>query len=107
MTPTLRNVATRRVFFHNGAIRSLRDAIEFYATRDSSPARWYPREANGGLRVFDDLPPERRSAIDREAPFGRKPGDPPALSEREIDDIVAFLQTLTDGYRAEALTPAR
>jgi cytochrome c peroxidase len=32
-------------------------------------------------------------------PFGRKPGDAPALTDQEIDDVVAFLQTLTDGFR--------
>jgi cytochrome c peroxidase len=100
MTPTLRNVGTRGVFFHNGAITSLRTAVEFYATRDSSPERWYSRDDSGRLLVFDDLPPDRRSAIDRERPFGQRPGDPPALSPADIGDIVAFLGTLTDGYRA-------
>ena len=33
-----------------------------------------------------------------EPPFGGQPGDAPALSPPEIDDIVAFLNTLTDGY---------
>jgi cytochrome c peroxidase len=28
-------------------------------------------------------------------------GDPPALNETEIADIIAFLNTLTDGYQAE------
>jgi len=31
-----------------------------------------------------------------EAPFGRHPGDPPALSDAEIRALVAFLGTLTD-----------
>ncbi|MFM0203998.1 hypothetical protein PQR53_29565 [Paraburkholderia fungorum] len=31
----------------------------------------------------------------------RKPGDKPALDEAEIKDVVAFLNTLTDGYKAE------
>jgi cytochrome c peroxidase len=31
-------------------------------------------------------------------PFGGRPGDPPALTPGEIDDIVAFIGTLTDGY---------
>jgi len=33
-TPTLRNVATRRVFFHNGVIHSLEQSIRFYNTRE-------------------------------------------------------------------------
>jgi cytochrome c peroxidase len=36
--------------------------------------------------------------VNTDAPFGGKPGDRPALSPSEIDDIVAFLRTLTDGY---------
>jgi cytochrome c peroxidase len=38
-TPTLRNVALRTSFFHNGSVRTLRDAVAFYATRDTDPAR--------------------------------------------------------------------
>ncbi|MGO8212825.1 cytochrome-c peroxidase, partial [Rhizobium ruizarguesonis] len=42
-TPTLRNVALKQSFFHNGYFHSLRDVVSFYATRDSDPGRWYPR----------------------------------------------------------------
>ena len=38
------------------------------------------------------------SIFNTDPPFGRKPGDPPALTDAEIDDVVAFLGTLTDGY---------
>ena len=34
-TPSLRNVALRKTFFHNGAIHSLEDAVRFYAQRDT------------------------------------------------------------------------
>jgi cytochrome c peroxidase len=97
-TPTLRNVATRQTFFHNGAAATLRRAVEFYAERDVQPERWYPRGHDGRVRAFDDLPPRYWSNLDREAPFGGKPGEPPALTPQEIDDLVAFLGTLTDGY---------
>jgi len=33
-----------------------------------------------------------------EPPFGGRPGDPPRLSASEIEDVIAFLHTLTDGY---------
>lgn len=101
-TPSLRNVALRQTFFHNGVIRSLRDAVAFYATRDTDPGRWYPRNADGTVQKFDDLPRRYRANINNEPPFGRKAGDKPALTDREIDDIVAFLKTLTDGYKPEA-----
>ena len=42
---------------------------------------------------------EYRANVETDPPFGGHPGDPPALSDAEIDDIVAFLHTLTDGYR--------
>lgn len=99
-TPTLRNVALRQTFFHNGLVHSLRQAIAFYAERDSDPGKWYPRGADGGVRKFDDLPQQYQANINKEPPFGGRAGDPPALSAAEIDDIAAFLTTLTDGYVA-------
>jgi cytochrome c peroxidase len=87
-TPTLRNVATRRTFFHNGVVHSLRDAVRFYAERDTEPERWYG----------NDLPRAYEANLDREAPFDRHRGEPPALQAADVDDIVAFLNTLTDGY---------
>jgi cytochrome c peroxidase len=99
MTPSLRNTATRQTFFHNGAFHSLREVIAFYAQRDSSPDKWYPRDADGRVRKFDDLPARYHGNVDTEPPFGRHPGEPPALTDQDIDDLVAFLQTLTDGFR--------
>jgi cytochrome c peroxidase len=100
-TPSLRNVALRQTFFHNGAMHSLRAAIAFYVERDTNPGKWYPRDAAGRVQKFDDLPPPYRGNVNREPPFGGKPGDPPVLSAAEIDDLVAFLNTLTDGYRPD------
>ena len=90
-TPTLRNVALKQRFFHNGAIRTLEDAVRFYAQRDTDPARWYGRG-----RRFDDLPARYHANVNTEPPFGGAPGGMPALSEAEIADVVAFLKTLTD-----------
>jgi cytochrome c peroxidase len=98
-TPSLRNVALRNVFFHNGAVDNLKDAVRFYAERDSNPEKWYPRGKTGKVDKFDDLPTRYRQNVNMEAPFGRKRGEGPALSAAEIDDVVAFLRTLTDGYR--------
>lgn len=100
ITPTLRNVATRRTFFHNGIFHDLTEAVAFYASRDTDPARWYPRDASGAVETFDDLPAAYRANVDREPPFDRHRGDKPALSDAEIADLVAFLKTLTDGYTA-------
>ena len=101
-TPSLRNVALRRSFFHNGALRSLDQVVDFYAERDLVPERWYPRAADGLLRKFDDLPRQYAGNVNTEPPFDRQPGDRPALSRSERADIVAFLRTLTDGFQGGA-----
>ena len=108
--PTLRNVATRHVFFHNGYFHDLKTAIEFYVQRDTNPARWYPFDADGRVRKFDDIPALlARNVNTTEAPYNRRPGQAPALSDAEIDDVVAFLKTLTDGYDpiTDSADPAR
>lgn len=94
-TPTLRNVARRSVFFHNGAVKSLEQAVRFYGERDTKPARWYP-VYGGHVEKFDDLPRSLRGNVSREAPFGSAKT---TLTEADIRDIVAFLRTLDDGYR--------
>lgn len=96
-TPTLRNVATRHVFFHNGIYHDLKAVLRFYARRETAPEIIYPRRADGSPARYDDLPGSARGNVDRvDAPFDRKPGGKPALSEAEMDDIIVFLKTLTD-----------
>lgn len=101
-TPGLRNVAQRKTFFHNGAFHSLEDVLRFYVERDSRPGKWYPRKADGSIDKFDDLPARYRENVNMEPPFGGAPGSKPALSEAEIRDVIAFLKTLSDGYRIPA-----
>lgn len=95
-TPSLRNVARRKTFFHNGAVHSLRDAVAFYVERDTNPGKWYPRDPDGKVRKYDDVPAQYHRNINSEPPFGRRNADQPALSASEIDDIVALLKTLSD-----------
>jgi len=103
--PTLRNVATRKVFFHNGRLTTLRDALRFYVMRDTNPELFYPIDADGSVRKFDDLPAELAgNANTVEVPYDRRPGEAPRLSEAELDDLEAFLGTLTDGYGGAAAT---
>jgi cytochrome c peroxidase len=97
--PTLRNVALRQSFYHNGVFHSLEDAVAFYATRDTNPERWYPKGPDGTVQKFNDLPAEYQENINDEPPFDRDAGDAPAMSPDDVADIVAFLRTLTDGYR--------
>lgn len=96
--PSLRNVATRKVFFHNGRFGDLTTAVTFLIERDTNPGLWYPT-VNGSVQQFDDLPAANRGNVDTvDMPFTRKPGMTPALSPAEISDLVQFLNTLTDGY---------
>jgi cytochrome c peroxidase len=83
-TPSLRNVARRRRYFHNGSVASLRDAARFYATRDSNPGLWNT-----------DLPARYRVNLDVGAPFAEKNR---RLSDEDVGDLVAFLKTLSDDH---------
>ncbi|OXH82219.1 cytochrome-c peroxidase, partial [Burkholderia multivorans] len=88
-------------FFHNGVYHSLEDVMHFYAERDIHPEKFYP-VVHGRVQRYDDLPKRYWTNINREPPFDRKPGDRPALDEAEIKDVIAFLNTLTDGYQPTA-----
>ena len=99
--PSLRNVALRHAFFHNGIFHSLDQVIAFYAGRDTHPGKWYPAARDGRVDPFDDLPPAYRKNINRDPPFDREPGAAPALDRGEIGDIIAFMKTLTDADLAQ------
>nr|WP_063978129.1 cytochrome c peroxidase [Massilia sp. JS1662] len=91
-TPSLRNVAARERYMHNGVFSDLRDAVAFYATRSIEPERWYK---NG--RPFDDVAPRHIGNVNvATMPYNRRKGMKPALDDADIDAIVAFLRTLTD-----------
>lgn len=99
-TPTLRNITITAPYMHNGLFDTLRDAVAFYATRDTDPARWFP-----GGKKFNDLPVRYHANVDVDTPpYQRQSNQRPQLSDAEVDDIVAFLYTLTDGYKND---PAR
>jgi cytochrome c peroxidase len=121
-TPTLRNVATRRAFFHNGVIHSLEQAVRFYNTRDTRPELWYPtvggrpkavpdpdfpryglvttQYVGGTVQKLDDLPAAHRKNLDTQLPLdGRARGSKPPMTERQVIDLICFLRTLTDEYQ--------
>jgi cytochrome c peroxidase len=99
LTPTLRNVATRHAFFHNGVYHSLARVLDFYDFRDTRPQEVYPT-VDGHVETFDDLPPRYRANVDHvDAPLNRRRGQAPAMSRRDMRDIISFLRTLDDGWR--------
>ncbi|HEY0181627.1 MAG TPA: cytochrome c peroxidase [Rhodopila sp.] len=137
--PTLRNVATRGAFFHNGVMHSLTQVVHFYNTRDTNPEYWYPATGGSGaptanpsyalfpqsvpgatVQKFNDLPVAYQGNIDEEIPLGtgdggdntlgsgtapRLPGSTPIMSEQDVQDVVCFLNILSDGYKPPATQP--
>ena len=90
--PTLRNVARTAPYMHNGYFRTLRGVVAFYNDRDVRPAcKGEATEAEAEKRGCWPRAEVRRNVNTEE--MGQL-----GLSEQEVDDIVAFLQTLTDGH---------
>jgi cytochrome c peroxidase len=99
-TPSLRNVAVRERFMHNGSFSKLRDVVAFYNTRGITPSRWY----SGGEK-FDDVPAKYREYVNvMSLPYNRAEGEKPPMDDEDIDAIVAFLETLTDEPYRSALS---
>jgi hypothetical protein len=73
---TLRNIAITPPYMHNGVFSTLHEVVDFYNTRDLGG--WPPPEVPENVNQ-DEL-----------GNLG--------LTEAEVDTIVAFLETLTDGY---------
>ena len=88
--PSLRNVALTGPYFHNGAVDKLEDAVRIMASAqlgakadaesESSPNSLY---WSGKERVLNQVEPRR-------------------ISNRDVDDIVAFLRALTSDRLAAA-----
>ena len=56
----------------------------------------------GQVQKFNDLPAEYVANVNvTEVPYNRGlgDGDTPALSTAEIAEVIAFLETLTDGFQ--------
>jgi cytochrome c peroxidase len=121
-SPTLRNLATKKVFFHNGVMHSLEQVIRFYNTRDTMPELWYPtvggkakkkpdrnfptyglittQYIGGHVEKYNDLPPEYAQNIDTQMPLdGRKAGSKPPMTEQNLKDLICFLNILNDDYQ--------
>jgi cytochrome c peroxidase len=70
-TPTLRNIAVTAPYMHDGSLKTLRDVVEHYknggVTKEGDPVNDF---LSGGIR-------------------------PLKLTEQQIDDLVAFMESLT------------
>jgi cytochrome c peroxidase len=76
--PTLRNVAISAPYFHNGYFNTLEEVVRFYSDRDS-------------VGLFPA--PEVNQNVNKDE-LGKL-----NLKPQEVNDLVAFLKTLTDGYK--------
>ena len=82
--PSLRNCAVSAPYTHNGYHQTLHEVVVFNNTRDLSEANWPEAEVPETVH---------RHPMAMPGTLGRL-----GLNDQEIDDIVAFLNTLTDGY---------
>jgi cytochrome c peroxidase len=83
--PTLRNVAVTAPYMHNGVFKTLFQVLAFYNTRDV--AQWPA--------------PEVGQNVNREELGNLR------LTNQELEDVVAFLHTLTDGWKEPAFPPQK
>ena len=75
----------------------MKEALHFYFRRDTDPQLWYPVSSAGAVIKFDDLPPALRANVDViDEPLTRKEGEAPVWTDAEIDNVIAFLETLND-----------
>lgn len=95
--PSLRNVAVTAPYMHNGVFTDLHEVVSFYATRSTTPQLWYPTDTHYWIQQYDDLPVRLRVMVSEdEVPYDRTRGEAPRLDGQDVDDLVAFLETLTD-----------
>lgn len=103
LTPTLRNSSKRPVYFHNAVYTTLQQVMDFYNLRNTNPEKVYPHDASGKVLKYNDIPPQYQANMDvLDAPFDRKLGDKPAMTDDEIRDIIAFVKTLDDGFNPDS-----
>ncbi|MBI2843274.1 MAG: c-type cytochrome [Armatimonadetes bacterium] len=76
--PTLRNIALTAPYFHNGFFKDMKTVVHFFNTRDVPEEGWPPPEVPVNVsRAVGNL----------------------GLTDEEEDAVVAFLMTLTDGFK--------
>ncbi|MFP7571851.1 cytochrome-c peroxidase [Marivita sp. S2033] len=96
-TPGLRNVALTAPYGHNGAYDNLLDMVRHMADPLGARARWTRDKARlpdvPWLSEIDFIIQSDRLEMERQASF--VDAEPVPLTDIEIDDIVAFLHSLT------------
>jgi cytochrome c peroxidase len=94
--PTLRNVDMRptpsftKAYMHNGYFKSLKEVVHFYNTRDVLPKC---KTGDSGEKLTCWPESEDSTNLNKRQLGNLK------LTDQEEDALVAFLKTLTDGYK--------
>ena len=86
--PSLRNVAITPPYNHNGVFVNLKEVVDFYNSRDVVGAVGF----NNNPEIAENVNTEELGDL--------------KLSDQEVLDIVAFMETLTDGYTPEKIADA-
>ncbi len=76
--PTLRNIAKTGPYMHNGIFTGLEEVVDFYNTRDV-------KDSWGKPEVSENVNDEELGDL--------------KLSKKEVKALVAFMETLSDGYK--------
>jgi len=83
----------QKEFFHNGYIKSLKQLVHFYNTRDVYPFDVESGNCPAGTTEKVNCWPSPEVTANEDMTVGKL-----GLTDTEENQIVAFLQTLTDGY---------
>lgn len=84
--PTLRNVAVTGPYMHNGVFQDLRTTILFYDKFNNSTRKLNPETGQ----------PWQAPEVNKNLALEEEEFDAPALTDKEVDALVAFLKALTD-----------
>jgi cytochrome c peroxidase len=81
---TLRNIAQTAPYLHNGVFNDLKEVVEFYNERDLDAKKPLAEQRWAKAEVAENINREELGDL--------------KLTAKEIDALVAFMKTLTDGY---------
>jgi len=106
--PTLRNVDKRpypefeKAYAHNGYFKSLKSIVHFYNTRDTKPVCPDPFTKEADALALNCWPEPEVAANVNTSELGNL-----RLTDAQEDAIVAFMQTLSDGYTGALVNSRR
>ena len=92
-TPTLRNIVLTSPYMHNGYFATLRGVVDFYNTRDVKSACTNPLTSESQALLQNCWPESEVVENVNHDELGNL-----GLGSSDVNDIVTFLHTLTDGY---------